>query len=87
MAEKYILNQIPGFEIGAVGHIRTMMVVEASWRTCERCGTTEGVTTNLEGYEAVWANGVWSVQQKKELFKLYGANMDLGNKLDMAQYR
>ena len=24
--------------------------VEASWRTCERCGTTEGVTTNLEGY-------------------------------------
>jgi len=24
--------------------------VEASWRTCERCGTKEGVTTNLEGY-------------------------------------
>lgn len=50
MAEKYILNQIPGFEIGAVGHIRTMMAVEALWHTCERCGTTEGVTTNMEGY-------------------------------------
>lgn len=22
----------------------------ASWHTCERCGATEGVTTNLEGY-------------------------------------
>ena len=24
--------------------------IEASWHTCERCGATEGVTTNLEGY-------------------------------------
>lgn len=24
--------------------------IEASWRSCERCGATEGVTTNLEGY-------------------------------------
>ena len=25
-------------------------VMAASWYTCERCGSTEGVTTNLEGY-------------------------------------
>ena len=24
--------------------------IEASWHTCERCGATEGITTNLEGY-------------------------------------
>ena len=24
--------------------------IEASWHTCERCGSTEGVTTNLVGY-------------------------------------
>ena len=24
--------------------------IEASWHTCERCGATEGVATNLEGY-------------------------------------
>ena len=24
--------------------------IEASWNTCERCGATECVTTNLEGY-------------------------------------
>ena len=24
--------------------------IEASWHTCERCGCTAGVTTNLEGY-------------------------------------
>lgn len=24
--------------------------IEASWQTCERCGSTTGVTTNLEGY-------------------------------------
>ena len=24
--------------------------IKASWHTCERCGATEGVTTNLEGY-------------------------------------
>ena len=24
--------------------------IEASWQTCERCGATEGVITNLEGY-------------------------------------
>ena len=24
--------------------------IEASWHTCERCGATEGVTTNTEGY-------------------------------------
>ena len=24
--------------------------IEASWHTCERCGVTEGVTTNPEGY-------------------------------------
>lgn len=24
--------------------------IEASWHTCERCGATEGVTTNLDGY-------------------------------------
>lgn len=24
--------------------------VEASWHTCERCGSTVGVTTNQEGY-------------------------------------
>ena len=24
--------------------------IEASWHTCERCGATEGVTTNLESY-------------------------------------
>ena len=24
--------------------------VEASWHTCEKCGSTTGVTTNLEGY-------------------------------------
>lgn len=24
--------------------------VEASWHTCEHCGSTEGVTTNQEGY-------------------------------------
>ena len=24
--------------------------VAASWRTCEKCGSTTGVTTNLEGY-------------------------------------
>lgn len=29
MAEKYILNQIPGFEIGAVEHIRTTDEVQA----------------------------------------------------------
>ena len=26
------------------------VAIEASWHTCERCGATEGVTTNLEGY-------------------------------------
>ena len=25
-------------------------VVAASWRTCEKCGSTIGATTNLEGY-------------------------------------
>ena len=24
--------------------------IEASWHTCEKCGSTTGVTTNLEGY-------------------------------------
>lgn len=24
--------------------------IEASWHTCERCGATEGVTTDREGY-------------------------------------
>jgi len=24
--------------------------IAASWRTCEKCGSTTGVTTNLEGY-------------------------------------
>lgn len=24
--------------------------IEASWHTCERCGATEGIITNLEGY-------------------------------------
>lgn len=24
--------------------------IEASWHTCERCGKTEGVTTNQDGY-------------------------------------
>ena len=24
--------------------------IETSWHTCERCGASEGVTTNLEGY-------------------------------------
>lgn len=24
--------------------------IEDSWHTCERCGATEGITTNLEGY-------------------------------------
>ena len=24
--------------------------IEASWHTCERCGSTTGVTTNLESY-------------------------------------
>ena len=24
--------------------------IEASWHTCERCGASEGVTTNQEGY-------------------------------------
>ena len=26
------------------------LAVNASWHTCERCGASEGVTTNLEGY-------------------------------------
>ena len=26
------------------------LAIESSWHTCERCGATEGVTTNLEGY-------------------------------------
>ena len=25
--------------------------IEASWHTCEKCGSTTGVTTNLEGYQ------------------------------------
>lgn len=24
--------------------------IEVSWHTCERCGATEGIITNLEGY-------------------------------------
>ena len=27
-----------------------MKSIEASWHTCEKCGSTTGVTTNLEGY-------------------------------------
>ena len=26
------------------------LAIESSWHTCERCGATEGVTTNHEGY-------------------------------------
>lgn len=26
------------------------LAVNASWHTCEKCGSTTGVTTNLEGY-------------------------------------
>ncbi len=25
-------------------------VIEASWHTCEQCGSREGVTTNIDGY-------------------------------------
>ncbi len=25
--------------------------IEASWHTCEKCGSTTGITTNLEGYK------------------------------------
>ena len=31
--------------------------IEASWHTCERCGATEGVTTNLEGYRLTLCPG------------------------------
>ena len=27
--------------------------IAASWHTCEKCGSTTGVTTNLEGYRLV----------------------------------
>ena len=40
------------YQYNAPEDIRQLIdhAIEASWRTCEKCGSTTGVTTNLEGF-------------------------------------
>lgn len=40
------------YHYNAPEYIRQLIdeVIESSWHTCEHCGATEGVATNLEGY-------------------------------------
>ena len=43
--------------------------IEASWHTCERCGATEGVATNLEGYRLTLCPGCRQLFKPREVIK------------------
>ena len=43
--------------------------IEASWHTCEKCGSTTGVTTNLEGYRLTLCPNCRKEIKPRALFK------------------